>query len=316
MSAGGLLGVTNPSAPVFNKKTVFIGTGAEIAAVPLTNPATVFVSTTTESGYTENTMYITKADLSGRVAVARAHNHSSASDTDGGDIYDVWVANAGQKMAVGPRFTRPGNFGHIAIQSGAAPSSTHIDTFLGTNVLHTRLKTTTTNNFWTQVYDGGLALSWANKVEWRIKMSVKMAAVPTDNLSNFLWRAGVNMETVDVAGNGTENRMGMEGCSSDPSANLRYICANTGGTRTNADGGVTPKDIRGYQMQYTPGTNIIAKDSSGNITSITSNVPASGSIASDRELRYGIKTTAAAEKIMYIVADALFYTIEDALWVT
>lgn len=313
MSAGGLLGVTPPSAPVLNKKTIFVGTGAEIAAIPLTNPATMFLSTTTESGYVENEVYVTKADLSGRAALRRAHAHSSGADVDGGDIYEIWVANAGQKMSVGPRFTRPGDFGSFTIQSGS-PSATHLDVILSTNVLTTRLKTTATNNMWVQVADGGLALSFANKVEWRIKMQVQNANGTA--VTNHLWRMGVNMENVSDAGNGTENRFGIEGCSSDPSDNIRYICANGGGTRTNADGGVTPNSMRGYQMQYNPGTNILAKDSLGNITSITSNVPSSGSIASDRELRYGIKTTAAAEKYMYIAADALFYTISDSLWVT
>lgn len=307
--SGGLFGVQAPSGPLFNKKTLFIGTGAEIAAVPLTNPATLFLSTTTESGYIENELYVTKADGSGRAAVRRAHNHSSASDSDGGDIYDIWIANAGQKMAIGPRYTRPGDFGSITLQSGGVPSATHLDVLNSTNVLTTRLKTTTVNGFWTQVADGGLALSFGNKVEWRIKMQISHS-------SSILWRQGINMENVADAGNGTENRFGMEGCDSD-GTNTRLICANGGGTRTNANSGVAMNvGMRGFQMSYLPGTSIIWKDSTGNIQTLSSNVPASGAIASDRELRYGIKTTNTTEKIMYIAADALFYTISDSLWVT
>lgn len=299
---------------------ICIDTGANIAAIPLTNPATVFVSETTEAGYLQDEMYITRADKSGRAAVRRAHNHSTSSDSDGGDIYDIDVANAGSRLSIGPRSTKAGFF-DVKIQ-GANPATVfNIDNFNSTGVITMRLKTrntagtATAANDFTQVSDGGLALSFGSRIEWRIKMQVARNPVVTP-ITAILWRAGVNMEAVDVAGDATQNRFGLEGCSSAGEF-IGLICANGGGVRTNIQTGIamhTP--MRGYAMRYTPGTNIIFTDSTGNSSSLTANVPSTGSIASDKQLKYGIKTTDTAEKIMFVAADALFGKIVDTLWVS
>lgn len=314
-SQGGLIGLESPGQSRLNKKMICVDTGAAIAAIPLTNPATVFVSETTEAGYIQDEMYITKTDKSGRVGVRRAHNHSTSSDSDGGDIYDIDVANAGSRLAIGPRNTKAGDF-DIKIQGGAQASVFHIDNFNSTNVITMRLKTrnaagsATAANDFTQVSDGGLALSFGSRIEWRIKMQISHA-------TDILWRQGVNMEAVDVAGDGTQNRFGMEGCSAAGNK-IGLICANGGGVRTNMETAIIMNTgMRGYSMSYTPGTNILFRDSTGNSVSLTTNVPSTGSIASDRQLKYGIKNTAGTtEKIMYVAADALFGKIVDTLWVS
>lgn len=317
-STGGLIGLESPGQSRLNRKMITIDTGAAIAAIPLTSPATVFLSTTSEAGYVQDELYVTRADGSGRSAVRRAHNHSTSSDTDGGDIYDIDTANAGTRLAIGPRNTKAGDF-DVKIQGGASASVFNLDNFNSTNVITMRLKTrnstgtATAANDFTQVNDGGLALSFGSRIEWRIKMSISSSA-------NVLWRAGVNMEAVDVAGDGTQNRFGMEGCSTvDVFAHL--ICANGTGVRTNAPTTTDPSSgsaaLKGFAMYYRPGTNIIWKDATGNTVSLNSNVPSSGSIASDRQLRYGIKNTAGTtEKIMYVAADALFGKIGDTAWVS
>jgi hypothetical protein len=302
---------------------ITIDTGAAIAAIPLTSPATVFLSTTSEAGYVQDELYVTRADGSGRSAVRRAHNHSSSSDTDGGDIYDIDTANAGSRLAIGPRNTKAGDF-DVKVHAGAngtgVASSLQLDNFNSTGVITMRLKTRTnsttvaTNDF-TQVNDGGLALSFGSRIEWRIKMSISSSA-------DVLWRQGVNMEAVDVAGDGTQNRFGQEGCST-VDAFIHVICANGTGVRTNAPTTTDPSlgsaALKGFAMYYIPGTKVIWKDSTGNSVTPGSNVPSSGSIASDRQLRYGIKTTklsAPAEKIMFVAADALFGKIGDTAWVS
>ncbi len=320
-STGGLIGLESPGQSRLNRKMILIDTGAAIAAIPLTSPATVFLSTTSEAGYIQDEMYVTKADGSGRTAVRRAHNHSTSSDADGGDIYDIDTANAGSRLAIGPRNTKAGDF-DIKFQGSpaAAASSFQIDNFNSTGAITMRLKTRTnsttvnTNDF-TQVNDGGLALSFGSRIEWRIKMAMSSSA-------DVLWRAGVNMEAVDVAGDGTQNRMGMEGCSS-VDVFIHVICANGAGVRSNAPTTIDPSAggsaLKGFAMYYRPGTNILWVDSTGNRVTLGSNVPSSGSIASDRQLRYGVKTTklsAPPEKIMYVAADALFGKIGDTAWVS
>lgn len=235
----------------------------------------------------------------------RAHTHATAADTDGGDIYDVDVGSAGDRIAIS-RFTKGGDF-VTTIDTGTV-DATRIDNAIVTNAIVTRLRTTSTINTWTQLEDGGLSLSFGSKIEWRIKMEISSA-------TDILWRQGVNMEAVANAGSGTENRFGMEGCSAG-NANINLICANGGGTRTNTNTGIAMNiGMRGYAMYYSPGVNIIWKDSTGNIQTMTSNVPSSGSIASDRTLRYGIKATAAVQKAMYIASDHLYGKIGDTLWV-
>lgn len=235
----------------------------------------------------------------------RAHTHATSSDTDGGDIYDIDVGSAGDRLAI-ERLTKGGDF-VTSIDSGTLDAS-RVDNAPVSNAIVTRLRTTTTSNSWTMLEDGGKALSFGSKIEWRIKMEISSAA-------DILWRQGVNMEAISAAGSGTENRFGMEGCSAS-NANINLICANGGGSRTNTNTGIAMNiGMRGYAMYYSPGVNIIWKDSTGNIQTMTTNIPSSGSIASDRMLRYAIKTTTTAIKGMYIAADSLYGKIGDTLWV-
>lgn len=302
--SGTLFGLEPNSQSRLNRKCWFIGTGAEIAAIPLTSPATAFLSTTTESGYVANELYVTKADGSGRQAMMKMHTHSTASDVAGGSMYDIDTANAGTRIAI-DRLTK-GGFFHAYIEGGAAATSSRLDNTLASNTIVTRARTSTTSNNLTQVVDGGISLSFASKIEWRIKMEASSSA-------SILFRCGVNMEAVDVASNATENKFGIEGCST-ADTNLHIVCCNAS-ARTDTSVGYAMTGMRGYAMYYQPGTNILWKDSSGNTQTMTSNVPSSGSIASDRLLRYGIKTTNTTEKLLYIARDALFGRTSDTLWV-
>lgn len=302
--SGTLFGLEPASQSRLNRKTIFIGTGAQIAAIPLTSPATMFLSTTTESGYVANEVYVTKADGSGRTAIKSAHKHDAATDSAGGSIYDIDVGNAGSRIAI-DRLTKSGD---LFSRAESAITSSRLDTANVTNVIVTRLRTGTTANNYTQLEDGGISLSFASKAEWRTKMQIS-------HTTGILWRMGVNMESVDVASNATENKFGIEGCDSD-GVNIRLICCNGGGARTNLNSNVSMAiGMRGYAMYYTPGTNILWKDSTGNVQTLSSNVPSSGSIASDRLLRYGIKTTNTTEKAMYIARDMFFGKTADSLWV-
>ena len=306
--SGTLFGLEANSQGRLNRKTLFIGTGAQIAAVPLTSPATLFLSTTTESGYVTDELYSTKADGSGRISLRRAHKHDAATDAAGGSMYDIDTANAGTRIAI-DRLTKGGDF--VAYREGsAAVDSTRVDNAIVSNAVVTRLRTTTTLNNLTQLVDGGISLSMASKSEWRTKMQISHS-------TNILWRMGVNMEGVDVASNATENKYGMEGCDSD-GTNIRVICCNGGGSRTNTNSAIAMNiGMRGYAMYYTPGTNVVWKDSAGNIQTLSSSVPSSGSIASDRLLKYGIKcaTSGGTEKAMYIARDCLYGKTADTLWV-
>ena len=201
--SGTLFGLEPNSQSRLNRKTVFIGTGAEIAAVPLTSPATVFLSTTTESGYVANEIYVTRSDGSGRAALKSMHKHDAATDSAGGSIYDIDTSNAGTRIAI-DRLTK-GGFFFVRIEGGGTVGATRLDNAIVTNAIVTRLRTLTTSNNFVQMNDGGISLSFASKIEWRIKMEVSHS-------TSILWRAGPNMEDVDVASNATENKFGLEGC--------------------------------------------------------------------------------------------------------
>lgn len=310
--SGGLYGLEPPGQGRLNKKSIFIDTGAEIAAVPLTSPATVFVATSTGSGYKVDQMYITKADGSGRIAVARAHTHATSADEDGGDIYDMDKANSGTRLNIdGPRLMKGGMF-VTSIDSGTV-DATRVDNAIVTNCIVTRLRTTTNSaDRWTQLEDGGISISFSNRIEWRVKMQLSHGSTEP-----ITWRAGVNMESMAAAGNGTENRFGMEGCHTVDGF-IHLICANGGGTRTNANTGIAATSMTGYKMSYTPGTNIIWQTSGGTIQTLSTNVPSSGSLPSDRTLRYSVKkpTPNTTEKAMYLAADSLYGKLGDTLWVS
>jgi hypothetical protein len=303
--SGSLFGLEPPSQSRLNRKTIFVGTGAEIAAIPLTSPATAFLCTATGSGYIVDELYYTKADGSGRIPAKRAHNHSTSSDANGGDIYDINVANSGTNIGF-HRFTKGGLF---VASAETTVDATRVDNAIVTNAIVTRLRTTATAaDTWTMLEDGGGSISFANRIEWRIKMQVSHAG--TDVIT---WRTGVNMEAITAAGNGTENRFGMEGCSATDGF-IHLICSNGGGTRTNTNTSVAATSMTGYKMSYTPGTNIIWQTSGGTIQTVSTNVPSSGSLPSDRTLRYGVrKASSTIQKALYIAMDGLFCKLGDTL---
>lgn len=307
MSLGDLWQLEQPSQSRLNKKTIHPISGANIASVPLTSPATVFLCTATGSGFNVDEMYLTKADGSGRINIRRKHTHNADTDETGGSTYDIDVANASSRIAIN-RGTRAGDF-HVTTE-GAAITTARLDNTVSSNTLITRLRTATTSNNFTQLFDGGKQLSFSSKNEWHIKMQISS---PVAN--SILWRAGVNMESVDVASSTTENRYGMEGCDGD-GANIQIVCANGGAARSKTNSEISMiTGMRGYAMYYSPGNSIVWKDSTGNIKTLGTNIPSSGTIASDRMLKYGIKTTNTTEKGMFIAADALFGKSGDPNWI-
>lgn len=311
MSLGGLYGLEQLSQGRLNKKGIFVGTGAEIAAVPLNSPAKTFICEETGSGYIADEAYFTKADESGRVSFRRKHTHDADTDEAGGDIYEIDIATLPDRIYIN-RNTRIEDF--LATDQASSGGGGGIALSRGDNAILnsrmvTRLRTTTTTNNWTQLADGGKQLSMNSRVEWHITFQIS-------HQSAILWRAGVGMEAVSASTNTSEAKFGMEGCDSD-GVNIRLICCAGAGSRTNTNSEIAMDvGMRGYKMVYTPGTNIVWIDSSANMKTLTTNIPSTGSLAADRMLRYGIKLpSGTTEKVMYIAADAITGKVSDSLWV-
>jgi hypothetical protein len=299
-----------PSQSRFSAKTIFVGTGADIADITTQSNIPAVLCVEDGSGFLANNFYvrhwdITTSQWTGWDNVKWKHTHKDNIDADGGGYYEMDAAVADSYIGINePYCITLQFFGGASASGGAAVQDAEAN-----NSCFLRLRTGTTSNNYAYVQKGGTRLSFAAKIEWHIKMEVD------GGNSQILWRCGPGMEKPQDNSEAVEKKIGLEGCTGD-GINIQI---------TNCDGATrlkTPTTVnmdlgqaRGFKLAYTPSTNMIYNDSLSNTITVTSNIPSSGYILDDRLVRYGIKTTNATEKLLYIWSHALLGKRNDVNWI-
>jgi hypothetical protein len=291
-----------------NAKSLFVGAGDDIASISVNSPIALALCTEDGSGFFENHLYFRNYDSfsggwSGWNDVFNKHTHSDDTDTEGGDYYDIDIANADSVISIMRPYLQEEMFFWDVNGSGTA-----VETVVAGGTQFLRLRTGTTTDNWAQAQQGGMRLSVSSKVEWHAKFEI-------DGDTAILWRMGVGMERVQESSESTLNKFGLEGCTGDGTTIQLVSCNGTSRIKTNTTVAMDQNAAIGAKITYIPSTSVVYTDTLSTVKVSTGGIPSSGFIGSDKTLRYGIKTTNSTEKLMFIWADALYGKILDPSWI-
>lgn len=309
---GGAWGEEQPSAARLDAKNIFVGTGADIANITIASTIPFALCTEDGSGFLRNHLYHRHFDpeedsWTGWDDVSRKHTHADDTETEGGDYYDIDIANHDLLSIRRPYLTSEMFYYDV---SGATGPPSVMDGPSGGNQ-RLLLRTGTAANQWAQVQNGGIKGSFSSRMQWHVKYEIDATGSPPA----VLWRMGVGIERVQENSEATLQKFGIEGCSGDGSTVQLVSCDGQTRLKTNTAVGMDQNASIGVKIDYIPSTSVIYYDTIGTIKPSGGNFPSSGAIGSDKLLRYGIKTTNTTEKLMYIWADALFGKTLDVSWI-
>lgn len=297
-----------------NAKSIFVGTGSDIANISVASPIPAAYCTEDGAGFTLNHFYLRHYDpeieaWTGWDDAFRKHTHSDDTETEGGDFYDIEVANAEQRYSV----FRPSMSEEYFIFTDSGDSGAEVVMFhdQATDTQYMELRTGNVTDAWAQVQDGGINLSLNSPSEWHVKVQIDTQTTETE----ILWRMGVGMELADETSDDTLQKYGIEGCTGD-GANIQLVSCD-GDTRNKTSTGIAMEQAAsiGVKVAYVPSTSVIYEDTIGTLQASSGNFPSSGNIESDKTIRYGIKSTNTTGKEMRIWADALYGKILDPSWI-
>lgn len=302
------------SAARANAKSLFWGTGSDIANISPSDDIVIAFCVEDGSGFSLNHLYLRHWDdgleaWTGWDDVSRKHTHSADTESEGGDFVDIINANIAQSYTMFRPTMSEEYFYYTDDSNDGTPILVFDDG--ATNTQYLELRTGTATDGWAYVQDGGVQLSLNDNISWHVKMEVDTA----DTQTSVLWRLGVGMETPNETAEDTLQKFGIEGCTG--TNEYIQVVSCDGDTRIQDSTGVemdTGAAI-GVKLDYVPSTSVTYEDTLGTIVAATSNFPSSGNIESDKTLRYGIKSTNTTAKELRIWADALIGKILDPAWI-
>ena len=302
-TAGLLWGANDPPSPFrLDAKGVFWGTGLQILAIPSTSEVKVAVCTATGSGFIENTIYVRSADKTQWLPVFGKHLHDLDTDAAGGKLSAIYRANQG-KVKKFERFRADQWRGVDKSASSPAPTAVNLN-----NTFYTDLSTSTTDETYINVFDSdGLKADLTKPISasWKAQFS---------HNAQVVGRAGVNIENVQtsvVFG----NKFWTEFCDAH-GTKIMVACSNPLGITiqpSTTDVVVSPTNAaRGFRMDYTPINQVYYIDSQGGTVTLTTNVPSSGQVPSDRLFAAGIQTKNPSQvKSMFLWNVEVTYEVSD-----
>lgn len=292
MSSAGLL--LDPNEPIspwrIDAKSVFWGTGAQILAIPSVSEIRIAVCTFTGSGFIVNTAYLRSADKTQWIPIFAKHLHDADTDAAGGKYAAIMRANQG-KVKKFNRWMSTQFRGNDKSASSPAPAAVNLN-----NTFYTDLSTSTTDETYNNVFDSdGLKADLTKPISFSVKAQFSHAA-------EVVGRVGTNIPSVQSAMS-LDNHMWWEFCDAHGTKVMAGSGTTLGNTvqATAADVVPSPNRARGFRWDYTPVNQVFFSDSDGGTTTITSNVPSSGQIPSDRLFVAGIQTKNASQvKSMFV----------------
>lgn len=305
MSEAGLLwGPNDPPSPFrLDAKGVFWGTGAQILAIPTTSEVKVAVCTESGSGFIINTMYVRTADKTQWLSVFGKHLHDLDTDAAGGKLSAIYKANQGKVR----KFERKSVKEWRGINKEASVTTPTADTNLN-NTFYTDWSTSTTDESYINFFDSdGLKADLTKPItaSWKSQYS---------HNSNVVGRIGCNIENVQSSV-AFGNKFWQEFCDAH-GTKIMTGCSNGLGitlTASTWDVVVPVTNVaRGFRMDYLPTNQVYHSSTGGDSVTLTTNVPSSGQLPSDRLFSGGIQTKNASQvKSMFVWLVEMTYEISD-----
>ena len=304
MSEAGLLwGANEPPSPYrIDAKGVFWGTGLQILAIPQTSEVRFAICTETGSGFIINTAYVRSADKTQWIPVFGKHLHDADTDAAGGKLSAIYKANQGKVK----KFER-----HAASQwrgNDKSASSPAILNGSSNNSWYVDISTSTTDETYNTIYDSdGLKADLTKPVSVSYKAQYSHAA-------EVVGRLGVNVENVQSSV-AFGNKFWNEFCDAHGTKVMNGVSNGLGTTLQASTSDVvvpTTNVARGFRMDYIPINQVYYSSSDGSTVTITTNVPSSGQIPSDRLFVAGIQTKNPSQvKTIFLWNVEITYEISD-----
>lgn len=302
---GSIVNLTNP---VFNRATISSVRGNNIGTLPLSNNVPIVRCIEDGGIYKQNRAYVLKSDQSGYDSLFPSHTHSSENETnDGGAYFYIRKLNSSHLLDFNNQSAMKSGFMNIA--SLIQGTSTIVDEILNGSAYMYFTSTYNTGGaigYSATVLRGGLRLAFSYPFVFIIKQSLSHS-------TDLVYRAGCNLAYChNIAG--TQNQVGIEGCTSS-SVNYQAVSGN-GTSRTGsplASSNLAPGVTRGYKIQYFPADKIIFTDGVGNEVIKSDNLPAvSAATDGDSTLRIGLSTSNTTNKLLKLFASVLLGKIYES----
>lgn len=275
-----------------NAKTVFRGTGSEIAALSMGLEIPVALCTLTEAGFIADVTYIRSADGLSWKPAFRKHYHDDDTDEAGGLLFEIMRRNSPKLFDLSKHLTmHAGAFSQLHSGGGAVVEINNANS-MGLEIRSSTNSPSVINDAG-NIVDGGPNLDLANRYIFQYKGRVTSAN------SAILWRLGIGME---YSHNSPDNnvKFGLEGCDGD-GINIQLVSADTvGRTKVNTGAPMLPSVSKIYRVDYNPALKVQYDDNDGFTVSKTTNVPSGGVVPQDAMFRAGIKTTTTTQQKLLI----------------
>lgn len=284
-----------------DSKTLFWGTGQQIADLPSASEYRFALCISTEAGFVENTFYGRTADKSAWFPIFNKHKHEQDTPAAGGKLSDILMAN--QKT------TRKFSF-YDARQirgtstGGSSPAIGNVN-LNQTSYIDCSTSTTSSaySNFW---LNEGLRIDLSKKFSFSFKIQLS-------HNSNLVFRLGPGAFQAQTAVS-PSNMVWVEGCNA---SGVNFIAGVSNGLSVNTQASttnmiITPTNAsRGHNLSFIPATKVIySNDSGGGGVELTSSVPSSSYVATETTIKGGIQTTnAGTAKSLFIWNCDLVYEV-------
>lgn len=306
------VGEDNISAARMNAKTVWIGTGTQLAALSPTFAGQIAVSTTTASGFTGDTAYFRNAANDTWLFLSMSkHTHSTDTHLSGGLYTDIRYANFLDAYTLDYKNAKKEDFHSILGGSGTVTND--VSSSSGKVIIDTGIVA----NDYAQIVDYGVKFGFGRKSRFAVKMGL-------NGETNLITRIGIAGEDINGA-NTTTRKYGIEGCDSTGINWVMFSANGTtrSGTVTTNTGLNSGFDTTGqnYRLDHTPNVDIKFYANGTNcganctISAAGGFIPNDGDTGSDYVLRLGVKTTNTTGKKIALWGCQLEGKINDSRWV-
>jgi hypothetical protein len=293
----------NVSEARLNAKSIFSGSGAEIAGLPPTKQIPIVICRESGDGFLQDEAYFQSSDGLSYLNFRRMHLHNEDTDVAGGSLNSILQANPKQIIVNLPYIStnHVRNYKHAdgALTDVSAPSDSNYISVASGNA----------SGEYNNIFIGGLQMGFAKSVLMIIKMQLS-------HNSNIVFRTGVGMEWVNSS---TDNTMkiGLEGCNGTGEEIQVVTASGLGRTATPTDSNMVgdPAQLRGYKLLWDPITAAVHyEDSDGNTKPVTDTLPSSGSIAASKLWRFGVDTTNTTVKTGHVSGLLVLGETQDPVW--
>src|SRR5215212_161641 len=294
------------SASELNKKTV---TFSDDIVNQTALPGQLFVATANQCSWLTNDLVMRKISDDGWVTQSQnRHLHNADTNAAGGLLSDVYRSNMGQFILFSKLL---GLTGADLGSYGSATATVGLDITTGAVKLDT---IATAGNYLVSKLTGvSPSLSKASTLQSVMQFH--------GNATNLFVRWGMNMEPMDLSNNNAV-KYGIESCTAS-NGNWNLVTSD-GTTRTAMDsltsleGTTAVPTRRGHVLNFIPGSALNYYYQNNAVVSKSTQLPpstsATGTIPFDNVINFGLKTSDANAKQLYIWGLAVVAGVDDLAW--